>query len=693
LNIMSKSQLYIGSTLLDFNDEINVKRSVNDYRDPELGGNARSYTLEIPLTRVNRVKLGFIDDIRSRSEVTEEARLVVNGMEVIKGKLRILKGNRMVARAIIEGNDWINDISGVSIADLDWSGDTHTFTESNISGSWTAGAGALYRYPLINFCELVSGDYGPNGSKVYPYDLYPMWNVEDIVTKLFLEAGYTLAGSGFFAGTFGRSLYVMSKPNPAGDDFITGKNLDVYVDDDTDNQDSASIGTGATDTLTVTQVVDIDAETEDEGSDFSTSTNQYTAPEDGTYRFQGQITVYSTFNRSPAQWTVLSNNLTFTIRKNGAVTLATLSASGVSAFDLANCVYDLDTGYMYLEAGDTVEMYVSMSAQGTNDSPGTLTAYLYLDAGATTSFLKNDWSEQNLWPGIGQTISPGDYLPDVDGVAFLKALRDFANLRFFVDRNNRAVYIETSDDFYGSTVVDWSDKIDYSEEPEWEVIASNYKETQRFKWKPDSSDKAYVNEVAANGVPYQKELVLGSEYVRPGVDERENPLFAATPLGDMPQIGHWGYQKVPRIFGGDEFVSAARPYPANRPKSWDVRLFEWKGMVALSYGNFDWHDDIEDASGTNYTTFPSVECPDMSDVYDDYLLKDWNRIEKNKILTCTLKLSPAEIQKFMTVVGTAANEGFRAVYKLNVEGVDMLFICSQIVTDGDRVKGTFIQKM
>ena len=63
---MSKTQLYIGSTLLDFNDEVNVKRQVNDYRDMGIGSSVITYTLNIPLTKVNRVALGFIDDVRSR---------------------------------------------------------------------------------------------------------------------------------------------------------------------------------------------------------------------------------------------------------------------------------------------------------------------------------------------------------------------------------------------------------------------------------------------------------------------------------------------------------------------------------------------------------------------------------------------------------------------------------------------------
>jgi len=693
---MSKTQLYIGTSLLDFNGEVNVKRQVNDYRDLEVGSNVTSYPLDIPLTRTNRPLLGFVNDIRSRVEVTEQSRLIVNGMEIIRGKFRMLKVYGNMAKAIIEGNDWLSGIKGTSIKDISWAGgDEHTFTSANIVASWTAAAGAFYRYPLINFSELISADYGVGGSAVYPYEFYPMWNVEDIVTKLLLDSGYTLASGSFFAGTFGRSLYLLSDPKPAADDFITGKNLNVYVNDNTDNQDSASIATTASDTLTVTQVVDIDAETEDEGSDFVPANNEYTVPEDGTYRFKFTTEIYCSFNRSPASWTVLSNNLSLQIRKNSTA-IEIVSASGVTAFDSGNAVYSVDTGYIHLEAGDKIEAYVSMSAQGTNDSPGTLTAYLYLMAGTTTSFLENQWSEQNLWPGIGKTISPADYLPDMSGVDLLKGLKEAFNLRFFVDRMNKTIYIETSNDFYnyGSEIIDWTDKIDYTDDIDIEIISSNYNQIQKLKWKPDTTDKAYSNEVSANGVPLMKEITLDSEYVKDGIKDRPNSVFSPTVLGDMPQIGHWA-DLVPRIFGDAEFVSSSRAYPANRPKAWNPRLLVWNGMVSLTgSGNFNYYEDIEDSSASNYTTFPSASTPDMSDMYDDYWLRDWNRIEKNKIVTCTLKLTPAELMKFNTVLSTSPlTEGFRAAYKLNIEGVDMLFICSEITTDGSRVRGEFIQKM
>jgi len=690
---MSDMQLYIGSDLLDFNGKVNVKRQVADYTDLSLGGTVTSYTIDVPLTMGNKPKLGYIEDVRSRVEVTEQARLVANGMEIIRGKLRILRANTEKCVIIIEGNDWISDISGISIKDLSWAGgDEHEFTSANILASWTAAAGAFYRYPLINFGGLISGDHGLSGSDLFPYDFYMGWHIETIITKILLDAGYTLDTSGFFASTFGRSLYLFSDPKPALDDFISGKELAVSVTNNSDNSDTTFLGIGASGGVNITKVLDINTKTTDEGNDWSIANDRYTVPADGTYRFQAQIKIDSDMNNGDGTvYTVTLNSLTWSIRNNSSP-IFSYSNTGNNLFDTGNS-FTLDTGYIYLEAGDHIDIYVNAVCQGTNISGVGQNADIFIIQGTISSFFTALWSEHNLWPGVGQTISPSKYLPDMDSIDLLKGLKEAFNLRFWVDRNNKKVYCETSDDFYGSTVIDWTDKIDYSSLPGLEVIASKYEINQKFRWKPSDGDKAYDNFVASSGVPFEKELILESEYAKAGLRDNENLALAATVLGDMPQIGHFSQSKIPRIFGGNEFVGSGYYYPPFRSKEWGPRIMEWKGMVALTKGDFDYFDDFEDTSGTNYTTFPSMETPDMNDVFDDFMVKDWNRIEKNKIVTCELVLTPAEIMKFMTVVGTAANEGFRATYKMNIEGVEMYFMVGSIITDGNRVKAVLIQKL
>ncbi len=687
---MSKTQIYLGINKLDFTGIVNVKRQLTDYRDLSIGTSNKSYTIDIPMTPSNTVLLQFINDLRSRGEVTDEAKIITDGIELIRGTIRILSFTELYAKIIIEADDWISEVGANKINDLSWgAAEDHTFNASNISDSWIAGPGAFYRYPLINFAELVSGDYTSNGAKLYPFDFYPCWKIADIVEKIFAESGYTLASGGFFDSATGQSLYQLSASKPNEHDHILGKGLKVYVDDKNDNYDSASIAGGTAGTLQVNQVLVMGGESRDEGNDYSITTNRYTAPEDGTYRFQAQVQVFSTMHNPLASWSVVNSSITWSIRKNG-VALVDETVNNTSVFDMGNS-FDLDTGYIHLDGGDHIEVYVFLTVVGQNTSANPLTAVLHIREGVDVSYLRSIWNEQCLWPGIGKTMNPSNYLPDIDAVDFLNGLKQVYNLRFFMDRMNRTIYIETSDNFYGATVKDLSDKVDYSHDLDMRVLASKYRRTQIFKFKPDTSDKAYTNEVSANGVPFQKKYVLGSSYAIPGSKTNENVVFSPTPTGDMPQIGHYSYQKIPRIFGSDEFVSSWRPYPAYRAKKWNPRLLEWKGMVALTTGMWVWHANVNDPTGTNYTTFPSVVCPDMNDMFNVYLAKDWRRIDENKLLTCVV--IGMNLIEFNTVIGTAANEGFRATYKLNIEGVDMFFILNKIVTDGDRVKCEFVQKL
>jgi len=283
---MSKTQLYLGTNLLDFNGEYNVKRQVTDFRDLALGASNKSYTIDIPLTRVNKKLLKLPYDVRSKQEVSDEARIVADGIELIKGKFRLLTINESAARGIIEADDWMADLSGLNLNSGTWASSyEHLFTSANIVASWSAAAGAFYRYPLINWGELYSEDYGATGSKVYPYDFYPMFHVGSILEKHLADAGYVLAANGFFASTVGNAMYILGKARTNVQDFLTDKGLSVYVDDLLDNYDiDAAVAASGTGACSVTQVMVMNGETLDEGDDFSGVTHEYDIPEEGTYR-------------------------------------------------------------------------------------------------------------------------------------------------------------------------------------------------------------------------------------------------------------------------------------------------------------------------------------------------------------------------------------------------------------------------
>jgi hypothetical protein len=53
----------------------------------------------------------------------------------------------------------------------------------------------------------------------------------------------------------------------------------------------------------------------------------------------------------------------------------------------------------------------------------------------------------------------------------------------------------------------------------------------------------------------------------------------------------------------------------------------------------------------------------------------------------------SDLLQFITEQSNVENEGFRATYKLTIEGQPMYFILTSLVTDGTKAKCEFIQKM
>ena len=86
------------------------------------------------------------------------------------------------------------------------------------------------------------------------------------------------------------------------------------------------------------------------------------------------------------------------------------------------------------------------------------------DPGMTLTLLKRTTMRPifSSRPGYGSRLSFADMMRyGVRQTALLQALQQMFNLRFMTDENTRTVFIEPYDDFYGDTVAEWSDKIDF----------------------------------------------------------------------------------------------------------------------------------------------------------------------------------------------------------------------------------------
>ena len=667
-------ELYIGTEQLNFNEPINVVFSVGDIRDLSLGNLNKSYTLNIPLTKTNKTILKHSETPGSTDEITNIARLYVNKMLIIAGTISMLSATEDYAKIIINADDWMETIKNTDLQDIDFSAENHELTKTNIVASWSV-ADAFYRYPMVNFGQLVTPATGTQPHDWAVNDFIPMFRIVDILEYIFSP---WIIVSDWIATAYAGALYMLGVEKRETDDFIENKALEVYVDDATDNYQQDEFDADETDIVVLTKApVIFGAETTDEGNDFNHLTGVYTIPATGTYRFTAKLT--SAWTSEGAGPVVDDSSFFVAIKKNGSTVLAEDTVTDEAGDDAFTSI-TIDTGYIHLEENDTIRIDTLLSATFTNgETPFWIR--IYIAAGAEVSYFENVWGTWNRYPGIGKTITAADYMPDIKCIDFVKAIKHLANLRFFIDRSNHKVYIEPAQSFYVTDEeLDLTSYQDY-EEITTEIISANYNKDIILGFKEDMNDKAYKGYIDRYEIPDRKIITLTSQYTKPGEQLMISNLFAHTASLYFPEIGEYG-ESVPRIYGNEDYAED-KEYPAYRAVGWEPRLVHWEGLTAgISF-------DIE---GTTYNTYPKVTPVDFDDLYTNYWLTTIHQLDKNIIVTVKIKMPQQVINQLMTVMSDSSAEGFRPKYKLMIRGQYVYGYLNKLTTDGDISECEFIIK-
>ena len=668
-------ELYIGTEQLEFNEPINVVFSIGDIRDLTLGNLNKSYTLNVPLTKTNRTILKHSETPGITDEITNKGRLYVNNMLIIAGTVIVLSVSQDYIKVIISADDWMETMKNTNLRDIDFSDEDHELTKTNIVASWSA-AKAFYRYPMINFGQLVTPATGSQPHDWTVQDFVPIFRVIDIMEYIF--SPWTIV-SDWAATTYAKKLYILATEQIADNDFITYKGLEVHPSDSTVNRAGVSIDLLATEDIQLAKdPVVLDDETTDEGTDFNNATYIYTVPEDGTYRFI--FTWTSEGAGSGAFFTVNSSDYDVNIEVNGS-SVAQKTDTDAGGDDALNVTDEtLDTGYIHLEEGDEVTVTVEINANVTNDTgpdPDTFNIYLTAD-----TMIEAIWSQWNRYPGKGKTITASDYMPDILAIDFIKAVKHLANLRFFADYQNQNIYIEPAQTFFaidGETdLSELQDNEDYTLEP----VSKNYNKYVILGLIEDEKDKAYMEYKESQGITDQKTITLTSEYAEDGEQEMINSLFAHSGTGFFQEILAYGLS-VLKIYGNQEYISDEQPYPEYRATGWEPRLVTWEGLTAgISF-------DIDD---TTYNTYPKILAADFDDLYSNYWITSIHRIDKNMILTIRIKLPKGTMNQLRTVINDSSQEGFRTRYKLFIRNQYIYGYLNKVTTDGDISECEFILK-
>jgi len=660
--------IYIGSDRLDFSESLNVQYSIGTILEILSGRNNKSFTLNIPRTDTNRKILAFYEDLSVFDEISETGYIYINDVSILEGSIRVLKITSEYYEMIISADDWLDARKELTLQDLDLSTWDHTYQASTVTTSWASGT--FYRYPLINFGALSSGETGALAD-VLIQDMIPMFRLKEIIEEILSD--WTI-NSSFLSNAAFTNKYLLSSPPILDSSLLEGIAFEAEITSPGNNTESGNIPSSTQDTVvlsrdTYANRVDINTQNLDEGNNYSS--DQYTVPKDGQYRFIAKLTPSHSFPYTPD-----SCIITLRIyRRRSAVDTSV-------AFETSTDIADLDTEFTldtlvapFLE-DDIIWVYASVSVTATNSdpvSPETLT--VFLPAGDLFYNVVDQWL---LWPAPLSTVTISEWIPPINQVSFLKAVKHLFNLRFFVDRNNKTVRIEPHDDFFTTNEKDWTEYID-NENPEQMPIANDYASSIVFKFKDDSSDTAMEAYKDENGeIPGKGTITLSSLYAKKEVETIENEVFSPIVTGQFKTI-LWWTDRPPRIWGT---IDETLLYPVERIKSWSPRLLQWEGYNAVTD---DWKFE-----GVTKTSWPETSSVSFADLIDDYYINNIHLIDKGKLLTVEAIVPAQELQQFITVLNTDSEEGFRVRYKIKIGTDEVYGYINNIVSNGVKAKIEFI---
>lgn len=630
----------IGGEVMDITDSNAVKLaltySVADIAEIQNRNASFSKTLVLPGTDHNDQVIGFAFDVNSTNamdqNVRRDALVEVDGTVVIEGFAKLTKnvikndGNFHEYHLTIMGDnsDWKQGMGELDMTDLDFSEFDHLWTKTNIDTSELidGSGGALTKpdvvYPLINYGMNTDAPH-PNQNNldihtVRVQDRFPALQVMALMTKMFTDQGFKII-SNFMDTTFFTSLYVPFTNEQLTNDvtfvsdrqFMAGMTTDVELITPSFSNDPWNYAYGV--------VRDFDDDTStglfDTGGHFNTATFQYVVDVSSRQKFSTVINFETTLLDSVMLIVRIVRNRVQDVDR-GVV----LAEQNTGFFDTGAILQmSVETDFVDFDTGDTV--VVEVVADGYFDGvsgfqPIPSGGGVYMRSSGTT--FSNEVANVVI-PGGEVTMS--DQLPDdVTQLQFVSAIKQIFNLMFLTDPLKRTVIIEPRDQFYSSTSLDWTQKLDKSKDETVTYLNDKLKKTINFRYKTDTNDgtaEIIKNEtgqdVASLEVANENKFVTGSQDI--GAE-----LFAPTVMDRWQYVG-LNVNRVPRMnTGAFEFPSIAE-----RATNYGLRLLFFAGVETLSSGE-SWSWD-----GTQRTTFPNMYSVDEVNDNDNSLY--WNNTRRS----------------------------------------------------------------
>lgn len=471
---MISTEIYIEEQKIDLLQDISTEftYAIDDVSEFGSRNTSFSKTISIPGTANNNLVFGYIFELNNANftdpnlpnvgynyNVTKQAncKIFIDKVQIFKGTLRILE--IVIDKETIEYQcsvfgelgGFINQLGNKRLEDLNFSAYNHTYSVANISSSWDNPGGSGYYYPLIDYGNVSTGQYGV-AKKDFQYTAFrPALYVKEYIEKIFADTDYTFNCSFFDEPIFKRLIIPHNQTN------ITALN----------NTSMRATAINRDMLLTSDPYV------------------QYTLVTAGFFNIDGTNTLFTytgatlttniqiTLTGFVKFWDTNQSNYSVILRKNGV-------QIGSQNFDanitrMLNC--DFTVQGITFNNTDTMQVEILGTLMSIEIFTG--------NVGVTTS------TPTQVQINLGETITINDTIPK--GIFqrdfFLSVVKIF-NLYVYENKfNDKELVISPYVDFYpttSATALDWTNKIDRAKpisiKPMSEVNARYYD----FKFKPDN---------------------------------------------------------------------------------------------------------------------------------------------------------------------------------------------------------------
>ena len=579
------TKIYLEGYELDITEGLSntITYAVDDIVNIDSKMTSFSKTIIIPGTAKNNNLFGNIFDFNNANFTDTSAnvfynfnasklakcRIEVNGLQIIKGGLRLLKiihDRRNIEYEVAvfgELGNFISALGNKKLEDLDFSEYDHTYSVANIAASWDNwNAGQGYYYPLI--------DYGAVSTNKHDFQysaLRPAFFMREYLTKIIADAGFTFE-SNFFDTNFFKRIGI-----PHNQKSLRG-NVDTNYVNATKTTDTTFSGSGA-------KTITFD----------SSILNNFTTSDEKTYSYSGTTPINTKVKvRLKGTYKSLFNTkLRLVAEING----------------VQNDIHDFE---------DTSNQFVSFDfiteIGATFNNLSTITIKLLNDFALSYSITVDECSLiiDKDPPGyieilIGDTVNANNALPrGVFQKDFFTSILKLFNLIVTEDKyKENHLIIEPYVDFYNlspSTYIDWTDKVDRSQVIQIEPMSQVNARLYQYSFKQDND---YYNEQyrKAYNEGYGDRLYdNGLEFVK-DTDKLEL-IFSATPI-----VGYDGedkvYSTIFKMSGNNEEqidsnIRLMQFKKVTGVSSWDIK----NGVTVLgSYTDYPYAGHLDDPDAPN----------------------------------------------------------------------------------------------